>query len=292
MRLHVVDGTFELFRAYYSKRPDHVTPDGVDAKGVVGVVSSLLTLMEDREEAVTHIGVAFDNPVDSFRNEIYDGYKTGEGMDPVLLAQFDPVEEAVDALGMVVWKMTQWEADDGLATAAAKWRDEVEQVRILTPDKDLGQCIRGTRVVQVDRMRNDVIDERRHHEKKGIAPSSIPDYLALVGDSADGIPGVPRFGAKSAAKLLDVYGHLEDIPKSAADWSVKIRGAEALAGILAEHWEEALLWRRLATLVEDCPLEESLADLEWKGPPRAKWEAWCDRVGASERLRRRPQRWS
>ena len=199
MRLHVIDGTFELFRAHYSRRPTRSAPDGMDVKGTLGVVSSLLGLLADPEEAVTHIAVAFDNPIESFRNELFAGYKTGAGMDPALVAQMDLVEEAVATIGIVVWSMDEYEADDALATAAKRWGDGVDQVRIMTPDKDLGQSVVGQRIVQVDRMRRKVIDADGVREKNGVDPECIPDWLALVGDTADGIPGVPGFGAKTAA---------------------------------------------------------------------------------------------
>jgi 5'-3' exonuclease len=291
VRLHVVDGTFELFRAYYSKRPDHRTPAGWEAKGVVGLVWSLLTLLHDEQEAVTHIGVAFDNPIESFRNDLFAGYKTGEGMDPVLYAQFDPVEEAVRALGVTVWSMDRWEADDALATAAARYGGAFDQVRIMTPDKDLGQCIRDRRVVQIDRQRAKEIDEEGLRKIRGVGPASIPDLLALVGDTADGIPGLPGIGEKTAALLLSRYEHLERIPADPAAWEVNVRGAATIAKTLLEWKDEARLYRRLATLVTDVPLRESEGDLAFRGVPRAAFEAWCDRLGASE-LKTRPKRWA
>ncbi|MBV9947976.1 MAG: flap endonuclease, partial [Myxococcales bacterium] len=229
MRLHLVDGTFELFRAHFSKRPDHADARGRSRKATLGVVSSMLGLLADPDERVTHLAVAFDNPIRSFRNDLFAGYKSDEGVPSEILGQFDAVEEAVRAIGVVVWSMKAWEADDALATAAARWTGEVDQVRILTPDKDLGQCLRGERVVQVDRMRRRVIDERALRELRGVAPASVPDYLALVGDDADGIPGVPGFGKKTAAVLLDAYGHIENIPERAGAWRVSLRGADALA---------------------------------------------------------------
>lgn len=291
-RLHLVDGTYELFRAHFSKRPEHTTPDGTKAKATLGLVYSLLFLLqEEKDEAVTHLAVAFDNPIRSFRNDLYAGYKTEEGVPEELLAQFDLAEEATRALGVTVWSMDRWEADDALATGAARFRDEVEQVRIMTPDKDLGQCLRGSRVVQVDRRRERVIDEPTLRAEKGVGPESIAELLALVGDDADGIPGVPGFGMKGAAALLGRYIHLEDIPKDYAQWGVKLRGADRLAAALAEHWEAALLYRKLATLVEDVPLKERLDDLRWQGVPRAAFLAWCEKMGASATLRDRPQRW-
>lgn len=279
MRLHLVDGTYELFRAHFSKRPDHRAPDGRELKATVGVVRSLVSLLADADEAVTHLAVAFDNPIRSFRNELFDGYKTDAGVPPELLAQFDPVEQAVAALGVTVWSMDRWEADDAMATAAARFASEVEQVRLLTPDKDLGQCVRGSKVVQVDRMRQKEIDEDALRARRGIGPRSIPDFLALVGDTADGIPGIPGFGEKSTATVLAHYEHLEAILDRAQDWEVTVRGAARLAETLAARREDAILYKRLATLVTDVPLPERLEDLRWKGAPREIWEAWCDEVG-------------
>ncbi len=287
MRLHLIDGTFELFRAHYSKRPARVAPDGMDVKATVGVLSSLIGLLEESEEQVTHLAVAFDNPIESFRNALFEGYKTGEGMDAAIVAQFDLVEQAVAALGVTVWSMDHYEADDALATAARRWRDQVAQVRILTPDKDLGQCVTGNRVVLVDRIRRRVIDEDGVWAKHGCAPASIPDWLALVGDSADGIPGVPGFGAKTAAALLAEYGTVEAIPARSAHWNVKLRAAMRLAATLEEMREEAALYKRLATLAEDVPLQESLADLRWRGASRSQLEELARELGG---MAMRPQR--
>lgn len=292
MRLHLVDGTFELFRAHFSKRPDQLDPAGRDVKATVGVVSSMLALIAEREEEVTHLAVAFDNPIRSFRNDLYAGYKTDEGVPSELLAQFDWVEEAMGAIGVPYWSMDRWEADDALATAAARWGSAVDQVRILTPDKDLGQAIVGTRIVQVDRIRKKVIDEAALLAARGIAPASVPDYLALVGDTADGIPGIDGFGEKTAAALLRAYGHIEQIPPRAADWKVDVRGAATLAPALASRQAEVLLYRKLATLVTDVPLPQSLEDLRWRGVPRAVFTAWCDRLGVSAQLRARPSRFA
>ena len=280
MRVHLVDGTFELFRAHYSKAPARVAPAGWDAKATVGLAVSLLGLLHDDREAVTHIAVAFDNPIRSFRNDLWPGYKTDEGVAPELLAQFDAAEEATRALGVPVWSMREFEADDGLATGAARFRDAVEQVRILTPDKDLGQCLAGRRVVQVDRIRKRVIDEAALLARRGIRPESVPDYLALVGDDAVGIPGLAGFGQKTASTLLARHVHLEDIPRDHARWPASIRGAVQLSRELESRREAAVLYRRLATLVNDVPLAESLDDLRWRGIPRARFEAWCADVGA------------
>ncbi|MBZ4374455.1 5'-3' exonuclease H3TH domain-containing protein [Corallococcus sp. AS-1-6] len=293
MRLHLVDGTYELYRAHFSPRPGTTAPDGRDVKATAGVMDSLLALLHDEEEAVTHVAVAFDNPIRSFRNALFAGYKGDEGVPPELRAQFDLVEEAVSALGVRVWSMKDQEADDALATAAARWAGEVEQVRLLTPDKDLGQCVRGQRVVQVDRRQQKVVDADGVKAKLGVAPESVPDLLALMGDDADGIPGLPGFGAKGAAAVLQAYGHLEAIPDDAAEWTVKVRGADKLAATLKAHREDARLYRTLATLVEDAPLPgtASLADLEWKGVPEARFKAFCEGLGLKS-LQRRPKRWA
>ena len=292
MRLHLIDGTYELFRAHFSKRPPRTGPDGNDIKATTGVIDSLLYLLHDADEAVTHIAVAYDNPIESFRNELFDGYKDSSAMPPELLAQFDAVEEATRAIGVTVWSMNEWEADDALGAGAVRFRDEVEQVRIMTPDKDMGQCIDGTRVVQVDRRTGNVRDEAALLAEKGIAPASVPDWLALVGDSADGYPGIPGFGERSASAVLARYPHIEDIPALALHWDgVDVRGATRLAATLAERLEEALLYRHLARLVTDVPLTEVLDDLEFVGVPRDDFLAWCDQLGL-EGMRERPQRWS
>ncbi len=295
MRVHLVDGTFELFRAHFSKRPAHRAAAGWEAKATVGLAVSLLALLNDEREGVTHIAVAFDNPIRSFRNDLWPGYKTDEGVPPELLAQFDAAEEATSALGVICWSMREFEADDALATGATRFRDAAEQVRILTPDKDLGQCLRGRRVVQVDRMRSREIDEEALRARRGIHPESVPDFLALVGDDADGIPGLPGFGEKTVSALLARYGHLEGVPRDPRQWPSSIRGAAQLSGRLESEREAALLYRRLATLVSEVPLRESLDDLRWRGIPRARFEAWCGRLGAGallERLQARPARWA
>lgn len=291
VRLHLVDGTYELFRAHYSKRPARTDPEGRDIKATVGVVSSLLGLLQDVEEAVSHLAVAFDNPIESFRNELFEGYKDGSEVDPALRAQFDRVEDAVRALGVTVWSMQHHEADDALASAAVRFVDEVDQVRILTPDKDLGQVVRDDRIVQVDRVRDRVLDEDAVRARSGVAPASIPDLLALVGDTADGIPGLPGFGAKTAATLLGRYHHLDAIPEDPGDWDVGVRGAARLATTLAERRKDAELYRELATLVTDVPLDPSLQALAWDGVPRERFLGWCDAHDVG-RLRSRPTRWS
>ncbi len=286
MRLHLIDGTFELFRAHYSKRPSHVAPGGWDAKATVGVVSSLLALFEEAAEEATHVAVAFDNPIESFRNDLYAGYKTGAGMDPALTAQMDTVEKAVVSLGVTVWSMRDHEADDALATGAARFAGQVDQVRIMTPDKDLGQCLVGKKVVQFDRIRRREIDEDALVAMRGVRPASIPDWLALTGDSADGFPGLPGFGEKTAAALLGRWGKLEHIPDDAAKWDVAVRGADRLAATWRERREEAFLYRKLATLVTDVPLAESLEDLRWRGAPREAFRAWCAEVGSDSLVER------
>jgi 5'-3' exonuclease len=281
-RLHLVDGTFELFRAHYSKRPDHRTRDARPFKAVAGLAASMLYLLHEPEEAVTHIAIAFDNPIASFRNHMYAGYKTDEGVDAELLAQFDDAEEAMRALGVVVWSMDRYECDDALATGAARFGEQVDQVRILSPDKDMSQCIAGDRVVLVDRIRKTELDEDGLRARRGIAPASVPDFLALVGDTADGIPGLPGFGEKSASALLGRFGHLEGIPADPATWNiplVRLGRAEKLSATLRDGWHDALLYRTLATLVADVPLAETLEALEFKGTPRARFEAWCARNG-------------
>ena len=278
-RLHVIDGTFELYRAHFSKRPGKIAPDGQDVKATAGVVSSLLSLLADRGEAVTHLAVAFDNPITSFRNELYDGYKTGEGMEVVLADQLDLVEDAVRALGIVVWSMQEFEADDALATAARRYAPEVEQVRIMTPDKDLGQCVRGDAVVQVDRMRQRVINAAGVRERNGVDPVCIPDWLGLVGDSADGIPGIAGFGAKTAALLLNCYGSIEAIPDDPQQWQVKVRGAQRLGETLAAQREDALLFKELAVLRDDVPLDESFDELQWRGAPETHFMEMARRLG-------------
>lgn len=292
MRVHLVDGTFELFRAHYSKRPPHAAPDGKDLKATIGVVQSLISLMADENEKATHLAVAFDNPITSFRNRLFRGYKTDAGIDPALRGQFDDVEAAVRALGVTVWSMKDFEADDALATAALKFAADarVEQVRIMTPDKDLGQVLLGEKIVQVDRIRSKLITEASQLADKKLQARSVPDYLALVGDTADGIPGLEGWGEKGTAEVLAHYGSIEAIPDSVADWKVKPRGAEKLSAVLARERQAALLYKQLASLRGDVPLTETLEDLEWKGADRAAWSAWCDAVG-SDSMRERPPRW-
>lgn len=291
MRVHLIDGTYELFRAHFSKRPDRADPDGRDVKATVGLVSSLLALLHDEEEHCTHVAVAFDNPIRSFRNDLFGGYKDETGVDEELLAQFDRAESACRAIGLVVWTMDHYEADDALATAAARWADECDQVRILTIDKDLAQCIRGDQVVQVDRRNERVIDEAAFRERRGIAPTSVPDWLALVGDTADGIPGILGFGERTASAVLARYPHLEDIPGDPSAWEVDVRGAPRLAATLHDRFDDAVLYRRLATLATDVDLAEDVDGVAWAGVPRDEYLTWCDAMGVND-LRDRPTRWA
>ena len=291
MRLHLVDGTYELFRAHFSPRPGHTDPSGRDRKATVGLVSSLLALLSDSQEKVTHLAVAFDNPIRSFRNDLFAGYKTEEGVPAELLEQFGPAEEATAACGIAVWSMRDFEADDALATGAARFSDAVEQVRILTPDKDLGQSVRGTHVVQVDRMRGKELDEQAVTALRGVPPALIPDWLALVGDDADGIPGLPGFGEKGAAAVLRAFGPLEAVPTDVKRWPRELRGRDRLAAVWAEQRNEAFLYRTLATLRLDAPVSGTLAELEHRGVPRERFLAWCDAVGART-LKERAPRWA
>jgi 5'-3' exonuclease len=241
-----------------------------------------------REPGASHVGIAFDHVIESFRNQLFAGYKTGEGIDPDLFSQFELAEDVCRAIGIVVWPMIEFEADDALATAAARcaaW-PEVERVLIASPDKDLAQCVIGTRVVCLDRMRKKVLDEAGVQAKFGVQPAQIPDYLALVGDSADGIPGVPRWGAKSAAALLTAYGSIEEIPDSAADWRISVRGAAPLADSLASRRPDALLYKRLATLRRDVPLSETLETLAYRGPDRIELERVAERLSDTSLVER------
>lgn len=289
MRVHLLDGTWELFRAHFGA-PPHRLADGREVGAVRGLLRSLHGLLAQGE--VTHVACAFDAKIESFRNELFAGYKTSEGMPEELLAQFRLAEEACEALGVTCWRMWEFEADDAIATASA-WlagRPEVEQVVIATPDKDLGQCVRGSRVIQWDRQRKTILDEEGVREKLGVPPASIPDWLALVGDAADGIPGLPGWGAKSAATVLAAYGRIEAIPDDPAAWEVKVRGAERLAGVLREERENALLYRELATLRTDVPLELSLDALAWRGALRGPLGALCEEIG-ERRLLERITKW-
>jgi 5'-3' exonuclease len=281
MKLHLVDGTYELFRTHFGAPPARA-PDGREVGATLGLLRTLLALL--RQPDVSHVACAFDSVIESFRNDLFAGYKTGEGVPRELLAQFPLAERAAEALGVVVWRMVEFEADDALATAAARWlhEDGVEQVVICSPDKDLTQCVRGTRVVCLDRRRQRLLDEQGVLDKFGVPPQSIPDYLALVGDSADGYPGIPGWGAKSAAALLRRYGRLEAIPDDARSWDVGLRGAATLAATLRGRRADAALFKRLATLRDDVPLAESLDDLRWRGARREPLESLCRELGDGE----------
>jgi 5'-3' exonuclease len=267
-----------------------MAPSGWDAKATVGVVSSLLALLHDPSEEVTHVAVAFDNPIRSFRNDLFPYYKSDEGVPPELRSQFDAVEDAVRAIGIAVWSMDEYEADDGLASGAHRFWSEVDQVRIMTPDKDLGQCLSGDRIVQIDRRQKKVTNEAAFRAMRGFGPKSMPDYLALTGDTADGIPGLAGFGEKAASMLVGAYEHIENIPTHAHEWKVKPRGALALATTLAEQRDDALLYRKLATLVETAPTAETLDELRFRGVPRSMFEPWCEALGVTT-LRTAPRRW-
>jgi 5'-3' exonuclease len=275
--VHLIDGTYELFRYFFAPAAalDRSVPE--ELRAVRGVVGSVLGMLEG---GATHVGVATDHVIESFRNALWPGYKTGEGVDPLLYAQFQPLEEALSALGVVVWPMVEFEADDALAAAAvmAAADARVEQVVVCTPDKDLAQCVRGDRVVQLDRRTRELRNESAVRQKFGVLPASIPDWLALVGDSADGYPGLPGWGASSAATVLARYHHLEHIPKVATEWDVSVRGALRLATTLTEQRERALLFRQLATLRADAPIGVDVNALRWRGP-RSDFVAWSERLG-------------
>jgi 5'-3' exonuclease len=283
VRVHLVDGTYELFRQFLAPRPGHRDADGIEVGATRAVVTSMVAMLE---QGATHIGVATDHIIESFRNDLWEGYKTSAGMDPELLAQFPLLEEALDALGVAVWPMVELEADDALASAAAVAAADarVEEVIICTPDKDLGQCV-GGKIVQLDRRKDTLLDAGGVRDKFGVDPSSIPDWLALVGDSADGFPGLPGFGAKTAAALLRRFRHLEAIPTDPAKWDVpEVRGAARLAATLNAGQRVALLFKDLATLRLDAEVG-SVDDWKWV-QPRADFAEWCERFG-SRRLAQR-----
>ena len=295
MQLHLVDATYELFRAHYAPRPPVVGRDGIILSGVSGLVEQLMYLL--REEGATHVGCATDRVIESFRNDLYPGYKSSAGMPPELLAQFPIAEAAVEALGIVLWPMVEFEADDAIAAAALRWADDprVERIVVCTPDKDMAQLVRDQHIVLWDRRRRVEYDDAGVLTKWGVAPASIPDWLALVGDSSDGFPGLPGWGAKSAAAVLRRYGHLESIPRRASEWEVpNLRSAVTLSATLAEQWDAAQLYRTLARLRTaddgvEIPQREP-DELAWAGTPRAAWQAFCDQWGLT-RLRDRPHRW-
>jgi 5'-3' exonuclease len=283
MDVHLIDGTYELFRYFYAV-PAAADASGQEVGAVRGVLGSVLSMIE---RGATHIGVATDHVVESFRNDLFPGYKTSEGVPPELLSQFPILEEALEAMGVVVWPMVYYEADDALASAAGKAAQDgrVRQVLICTPDKDLSQCVVGRRVVQLDRRRDILRDEAGVVVKFGVKPHSIPDYLAVVGDSADGFPGVAGWGAKAAALTLSQYPHLEEIPKDWREWHPSIRKARPLSEALFNVWHDALLFRTLATLRQDVPVFDSVDDLRWQGP-RATFEKYCGRLKSPELLDR------
>lgn len=281
--VHLVDATYELFRAWFGAPPKKA-PDGREVGALRGVLGSMLKMLRD---GATHVGCATDHVVRSFRNDLYAGYKTDEGVEPELLAQFPLLEQGLSALGLVVWPMVDFEADDALATAAARYAPEAGRVYLATVDKDLTQCVRGERVVMLDRRRDDaVLDEAGVIAKFGVPPSLIADYLALVGDSADGYPGLPGWGAKSAASVLAAHGPIESVPLDASTWRVKVRGADKLAATLRERLDDARLFKKLATLRLDAPVKETLDELRWRGARpelrelTARWgfAELCDRV--------------
>jgi 5'-3' exonuclease len=289
VRVHLLDGTYELFRHFYAV-PSHRDANGAEVGAVRGVLGTVLTILED---GATHLGVATDHVIESFRNGMWPGYKTGAGVDADLMAQFPLLEEALEALGVRVWAMVEQEADDALAAAAALAAadDRVEQVLILTPDKDLAQCVNEARVVQLDRRNRKVFDEAGVREKFGVGPASIPDWLALVGDSADGFPGLPGWGAKSASAVLARYEHLETIPEQAGSWEVAVRSSAKLAQTLAEQRDHAMLFRHLATLRVDAPVGK-VDEWRWLGPTPAldEWAQRLDARGIVARARRLAER--
>jgi 5'-3' exonuclease len=283
MKTYLIDGTYELFRHYFAL-PSSTDGKGQEIAATRGVLTSVLSLIEG---GATHLGVATDHVVESYRNELYDGYKTSEGVPDELLSQFPIVEEMLIAMGVKVWPETYFEADDALATAAIKAAQDkrVEQVLICTPDKDLAQCVSGTRIVQLDRRRNILRDEAGVVEKFGVKPTSIPDYLAVVGDTADGYPGLRGWGEKAAAAVFSHYPHLEDVPKDWQKWNPSIRKARPLSETLFSNWEEALLFRTLATLRMDVPVFESIDELRWQGPGK-EFEACCRKLKADSLIAR------
>lgn len=285
-RVHLVDATWELFRAWFAL-PSAKAPDGREVAATRGVLASLVSLLHEPD--VTHVACATDTVIRSFRNDLYAGYKTEAGVPEELLAQFPLVEEGMRALGLVVWPMREFEADDALATGAARFAGDARQVVIASPDKDLAQCVRGRGVVMLDRRRRQILDEDAVRARFGVAPASIPDWLALVGDAADGYPGLPGWGPRSAAAVLARHGTIEAIPDDPARWEVVVRGAPRLAATLAARRDEALLYKRLATLRTDVPLAESLDDLAWRGA-RPALRTFCAAIGFDRLLDRVP-RW-
>jgi 5'-3' exonuclease len=295
--IHLVDATYELFRAHFAPRPPVLGRGGIPLSGVSGLVEQLLYLL--REEKATHVGCATDRVIESFRNDLFAGYKSSAGMPPELLAQFPIAEAAVEALGIVLWPMVEFEADDAIAAAAVRFAEDprVDRILVCTPDKDMAQLVRDERIVLWDRRRGLFYDDAGVRAKWGVAPSSIPDYLAVVGDSSDGYPGLPGWGAKSAAAILARYGSLEAIPRQASTWEVPgVGGTRAigLASNLAAYWDEAMLYRdlaRLRTAEDGVQIRQvDVEELRWDGTPQDEWEAFCDEWGL-DRLAGRPHRW-
>jgi 5'-3' exonuclease len=293
--VHLVDATYELFRAHYAPRPPVRGRDDVLLSGVSGLAEQLLYLL--REEGATHVACATDRVIESFRNDLFPAYKSSVGMPADLLAQFSIAERAIEALGIVLWPMVEFEADDAIAAAAFRFAGDpaVDRILICTPDKDMAQLVRDERIVLWDRRRRIVYDDAGVRAKWGVPPGSIADWLALVGDSSDGYPGLPRWGAKTAAAVLSVYGSLDAIPRRASEWQVpSVRNGVVLAATLADHWQEAMLYRSLAQLrtVDDGVVipQATAAELQWHGAPRSAWEDFCDDWGL-DRLRARPHRW-
>jgi 5'-3' exonuclease len=288
MKIHLIDGTYELFRNHFGAPPKKA-PDGREVGATLGLVRSLLMLLTS--PGVTHVGVAFDHVIESFRNDLYAGYKTGEGVDPNLLAQFPLAEKGVSALGVVVWPTVKYEADDAIATAITKFKKNksVEQIVICSVDKDLTQMVEGERVICWDRRREIFLNEQGVIEKFGVAPESIPDYLALVGDSADGFPGIKGWGASSTAAVLARFKHVESIPKDPSQLGLGLGRATTLVDNLQQNYQEALLFKELSTLRTDVPLKENLSDLKWQGAyPRLK--KFCHDLG-DERIPERVPLW-
>jgi 5'-3' exonuclease len=297
VEIHLVDATYELFRAHYAPRPPVLGREGVVLSGVSGLCDQLLYLL--REEGATHVGCATDRVIESFRNDLFPGYKSSAGMPAELLDQFPVAEAAVEALGIVLWPMVEFEADDAIAAAAVRFAEDpaVERILVCTPDKDMAQLVVDERIVLRDRRRQITYDDAGVRAKWGVAPPSIPDWLAVVGDSSDGYPGIPGWGAKGAAAVLARYGHLEDVPDRPSRWEVPgVTGGRAMSlnASLREHWAEAMLYRdlaRLRTAEDGVVIPQQRADeLRWDGAPRETWEAFCDEWGL-DRLRSRPHRW-
>ena len=288
MKIHLVDGTYELFRSHFGAPPKK-SPDGREVGATLGLVRSLMLLLSSPD--VTHVAVAFDHVIESFRNKLYAGYKTGAGVDPDLMAQFSLAEKAVSALGLVIWPMVKFEADDAIATATARFKKNksMEQVVICSVDKDLTQMVEGNRIVCWDRRREVILDEKGVVEKFGVGPESIPDFLALVGDSADGYPGIQGWGEKSTSTVLSKYKHIESIPNDPNQLGLGLGRATTLVENLQKNFDDALLFRELATLRTDVPLKETLADLKWQGAyPRLK--KFCHELG-DERIPERVTKW-